>query len=189
MDHRGKTHHAPTRRTPSPGGPNPAGRRHDTHPTIMRDQQWRQELQDHHDDAAVRELGNVVLGSVGTRPLLTRPLIWQSAGQESQAAWHALAVTDHFVVKVDLTITEAETMTTFTSVVRFIEHADVGAMPPEVEGRVGPRFGGADLTVPLPGTTSSQPPPEVPPSSTPAKGIQHDDAGASPAPTRAGPQS
>ncbi len=63
-------------------------------------------------------------------------------------------------------------MTTFTSVVRFIDLADVRAMSPEVVGSVGTRFGAADLTVPLPGGTNRQPPPEKPPSSTPAKGIQ-----------------
>ncbi len=103
MDHRGAMHHAPTQGSLSPGGPNPAGRRHDTPPTIIRDQQWRQELQDHHDDATVRELGDVVLASAGARPLLARPLFWPSAGEETSPAWHALAVTDHFMVKVDLT--------------------------------------------------------------------------------------
>ena len=189
MDHRGAMHHAPTRRTLSPAGPNPAGRRHDTPPSIIRDQRWRQELQDHHKDAAVKELGDVVLAAVGARPLRARPVFWQSAGGQASSAWHALAVTDHFVVKVDLTITETGTMTTFTSVVRFIELADVRAMPPEVAGSVGPRFGGADLAVPRPGATSRQPPPEEPRSSAPATGIQHDDAGASPASTRAGAQS
>jgi hypothetical protein len=38
-------------------------------------------------------------------------VIWQSDVAEESPAWHALAATDHFVVKVDLTVTDAETMT------------------------------------------------------------------------------
>ena len=43
----------------------------------------------------------VVVSSAGTRPLRVRPLIWQSYSGEESPAWHALAVTDRFVVKVE----------------------------------------------------------------------------------------
>lgn len=43
-------------------------------------------------------------------------VIWQSDVAEESPAWHALAATDHFVVKVDLTVTDAETMTKLASI-------------------------------------------------------------------------
>ena len=44
-------------------------------------------------------------------------MIWQSDVAEESPAWHALAVTDRFVVKVDhLAITDAETMTKLASI-------------------------------------------------------------------------
>ncbi len=135
MDDRGRAHQARASRTPSAGASNPAGRRHDTSPAVIQDRDWRQEL-DGHPSAAVRELGRVVGTSAGTRPLLNRPVIWQSDVGEESPAWHALAVTDHFAVTVDLTITEAETMTTFASVVRFIEVADVQAVSKEIDAGV-----------------------------------------------------
>ena len=135
MDHSGRAHHARASRTPSAGGSNPAGRRHETYPAVIRDRQWRQEL-DEHPSAAVRELGRVVVTSAGTRPLLARPVIWQSDVGEASPAWHALAVTDHFVVTVDLTITDAETMTTFASMVRFIEIAAVQGTSHDLEASV-----------------------------------------------------
>ena len=65
-------------------------------------------------------------------------------------------MTDRFVVSVDLTITDAERMKTFASVVRFIEIADVQATSQDIEASVRLRFGSADRTVPWPGTGSSQ---------------------------------
>ena len=53
MDHSGWAHHARASRTPSAGGSNPAGRRHETYPAVIRDRQWRRELDEHHS-AAVR---------------------------------------------------------------------------------------------------------------------------------------
>ena len=97
----------------------------------------------------------MVITCAGTRPLLARPLIWKSDVGEASPAWHALAVTDRFVVAVDLTITDAERMKTFASVVRFIEIADVHSTSQELDASVTVRFGGAD--VPLPHTLSSQP--------------------------------
>ena len=155
MDDSGRAHHARASRTPSAGGSNPAGSRHETYPAVIRDRQWRRELDEHHS-AAVRELGRVVITCAGTRLLLARPLIWQSDVGEESPAWHALAVTDRFVVAVDLTITDAERMTTFASVVRFIEIADVQATSRDIEASVRLRFGSADVTLPLPGTGSSQ---------------------------------
>ena len=122
---------------------NTAGGRHDTPRPVTRDQQWRQELADH-PSAAVREL----LGG--------RPVIWQSDVGEASAAWHALAVTDRFVVAVDLTMTDTGTMRTFASVVRFIEIADLEATSHEVLASIRLRFGSADRTVPWPRTGSSQ---------------------------------
>ena len=43
-------------------------------------------------------------------------MIWQSDVAEESPAWHALAAMDHFVVKVDLTVTDAETMTKLASI-------------------------------------------------------------------------
>ena len=43
-------------------------------------------------------------------------VIWQSDVAEEAPAWHALAATDHFAVKLDLTITDAETMTKLASI-------------------------------------------------------------------------
>ena len=103
MDRSGRAHHPRASRTPSVGGSNPPGRLHDTHSAVIQDRQWRQWLDEHHS-AAVRELGRVVATSAGTRPLLARPVIWQSDVGEASPVWHALAVTDRFVVAVDLTI-------------------------------------------------------------------------------------
>jgi hypothetical protein len=97
MDHTGRAHHARASRTPSAGGSNLAGRRHETYPAVIRDRQWRRELDEHHS-AAVRELGRVVITRAGTSPLLARPLIWKSDVGEESPAWHALAMTDRFVV-------------------------------------------------------------------------------------------
>ena len=163
MDHSGRAHHARASRTSSVGGSNPAGRRPDTYPADIQDRQWRQEL-DEHPSAAVRELGRVVVTSAGTRPLRARPVIWQSDVGEDSSTWHALAVTDHCVVKVDLTITDVGTMTTFASVVRFVEIADVQATSEDREASVTVRLGSADVTLPLPGpdsTDSSQPQAEL----------------------------
>jgi hypothetical protein len=65
-------------------------------------------------------------------------------------------VTDRFLVAVDLTITDAERMKTFASVVRFIEIADVQATSQEADARVRLRVGSADVTLPLPAPGSSQ---------------------------------
>ena len=96
----------------------------------------------------------MVITSAGTRPLLARPVIWQSDVGEASPAWHALAVTDRFVVSVDLTITDAERMKTFASVVRFMEIADVQATSQDVEASVTLRFGSADVTLPYPSPTA-----------------------------------
>jgi len=66
-------------------------------------------------------------------------------------------VTDRFVVAVDLTITDANSMKTFASVVRFMEIADVRATWKDLEARVTLRLGGADVTV-TPPTHGGQPP-------------------------------
>jgi hypothetical protein len=97
---------------------------------VIQDRQWRQEL-DEHRSAAVKELGRVVVDSAGTRPLLARPLIWQSGVGEQSPSWHALAVTDRFLIQVDLTITDAERMKILASVVRFIDIADLEATSPD----------------------------------------------------------
>ena len=85
-----------------------------------------------------------VMTSAGARPLRARPVIWQSGVGEESPAWHALAVTDRFVVAVDLTITDAKRMKTFASVVRFMEVADVQAMSQDIEAGVTLRFGSRD---------------------------------------------
>ena len=128
MDHSSRAYHARASRTPSVGGSNPAGGRHDTYPAVIRDRRWRREL-DEHPSAAVRELGRVVVSSAGGSPLRARPVIWQSDVTGESPAWHALAVTDRFVVKIVLTVTDAGTMTTFASVVRFVEIARKIAKP------------------------------------------------------------
>ena len=158
MDHRGRAHHARASRTPPVGGSNPPGTRHYPYPAANQDRRWRQEL-DEHPSAAVRELGRVVVTSAGTRQFRARPLIWQSDVGEASPVWHALAVTDDFVVSVVLTITDAERMKTFASVVRFVEIADVQATSQDLEASVTIRLGSADVTLPLPGadgTNSSQ---------------------------------
>jgi hypothetical protein len=154
MDHRGRANQARASRTPAAGGSNPAGGRPDTYPAGIQDQQWRQELYEH-PSAAVTELGRVVVISAGTRPLRARPVIWQSEVGEDSSTWHALAVTDRFVVSVDLTITDAGTMKTFASVVRFVEIADVQATSEDREANVTVRLGSADVTLPWPGTDSN----------------------------------
>ena len=161
MDHTGRARHARALRTPSVGGDDPAGRRHDPYPAVVRDRRWRRELFQH-PSAAVRELGRVVVSSAGGRPLLARPVIWQSGVGGASPAWHALAVTDRFVVKIDLTITDAGAMKTFASVVRFIDVADVQGMSQDLEAGVTLRFGSAKVTPPSPGADSAdscQPPP------------------------------
>ena len=147
MDHTGRAHHARALRTPSVGGDDPAGRRHDPYPAVVRDRRWRREL-DEHPSAAVRELGRVVVASSGTRRLRARPVIWQSELGEDSSTWHALAVTDHCVVRVDLTIIDVGTMTTFASVVRFVEIADVRATSEDREASVRVGLGSADGTLP-----------------------------------------
>jgi hypothetical protein len=82
-------------------------------------------------------------------------VIWRSDVGEPSPVWHALAVTDRFVVSVDLTITDAERMKTFASVVRFVEIADVQATSQDLEASVTVRLGSADVTLPLPGTDST----------------------------------
>ena len=159
MGHPSTTHDAAAGRTLLEGGSGPAGTRHDASTRQIGQQQsrrWHKELHDH-DEPAVRELGDVVLASVATRPLLARPLIWQSEETEPSPTWHALAFTDRFVIKVDLTVTDAGTMKTFASVVRFIEIADVGATSPDVDASVTLRFRGAVMTLPMPGTNVAQP--------------------------------
>ena len=140
-------HHTRASTTPSAGGSNPAGRRPDTHSADTQDRQWRQELDEHHNPA-VRELGRVVITSVGTRPLFARPVIWQSDVGEASPVWHALAVTDRFVVSVDLTITDAGRMKTFASVIRILEIADVEATSRDVEAGVMLLLGSAGVTLP-----------------------------------------
>ena len=88
-------------------------------------------------------------------------MIWQSDVGEESSTWHALAVTDRFVVKVDLTITDAGTMKTFASVVRFIEIADVQATSQDIEAGVTLRFGSAEVTLPSPGQRDSSQPPQA----------------------------
>jgi hypothetical protein len=93
--------------------------------------QWLQELQDD-DDPAVRELGEVILASVGAWPLLGRPVIWQWRPQAGavRPRWCAVAVTDRLQVNITLTVTEIGTVTTYTSAVRILEHA---AAPPTAQ--------------------------------------------------------
>ena len=161
MNHRGTAHHTRTSTTPTATGSNPPGSLRDTLAAVIRDRQWRQEL-DEQPSAAVRELGRVVITCAGTRPLLARPLIWQSDAGAESPAWHALAVTDRFAVKIDLTITDAGAMKTFASVVRFIDVADVQGMSQDLEAGVTLRFGSAKVTPPSPGADSAdrcQPPP------------------------------
>jgi hypothetical protein len=156
MNHRGTAHHTRTSTTPTATGSNPPGSLRDTLAAVIRDRQWRQEL-DEQPSAAVRELGRVVITCAGTRPLLARPLIWQSDAGAESPAWHALAVTDRFAVKIDLTITDAKRMKIFASVVRFIEIADVQARWHDIEASVRRRFGGAEEPLPLQGSGSRQP--------------------------------
>ena len=146
MDHSGTAHHARAWRT-SAGGSNPGERRPDTYSADTHDRQWRQEL-DEHPSAAVRELGRVVITSAGTRPLRARPVVWQSDVGEASPVWHALAVTDRFVVSVDLTITEAARMKTYASHVRFSEIPDIQTTSQNVEAGVTFRFGSARVTLP-----------------------------------------
>ena len=155
MDHTGRAHHARALRTPSVGGDDPAGRRHDPYPAVVRDRRWRREL-DEHSSAAVRELGRVVVSAAGG-PLRARPVIWQSGVGGESPAWHALAVTDRYVVAVELTITDAKRMKTFASVVRCMEVADVQAMSQDIEAGVTLRLGCAELTPPLPGSYGGRP--------------------------------
>ena len=160
MDHTGRAQHARASRTPSVGGSDPAGRRQDTYPPGIQDRRWLREL-DEHPSAAVRELGRVVVSAAGS-PLRARPVIWQSGVGGESPAWHALAVTDRFVVKIVLTVTDAGTMTTFASVVRFIEVADLQGISQDIEAGVTLRFGSAKVTPPSPGADSAdncQPPP------------------------------
>ena len=158
MDHTGRAQHARASRTPSVGGSDPAGRRQDTYPPGIQDRRWLREL-DEHPSAAVRELGRVVVSAAGGS-LRARPVIWQSDLGEDSSTWHALAVTDRYVVAVELTITDVGTMKTFASVVRFVEIADVQATSEDHEANVPVRLGSADVTLPLPGpesTDGSQP--------------------------------
>ena len=90
-----------------------------------------------------------------------RPVIWQSDVGEASAVWHALAVTDRFVVAVDLTITDTGTMRTFASVVRFIEIAHVQATSQQINAGLTLRFGSAEVTLPSPvadRTNTNRPP-------------------------------
>jgi len=156
MDHTGRAQHARASRTPSVGGSDPAGRRQDTYPAGIQDRRWRREL-DEHPSAAVRELGRVVVSFAGGRQLRARPVIWQSGVGGESPAWHALAVTDRYVVAVELTITDAKRMKTFASVVRCLEVGDVQAMSQDIEAGVTLRLGSAELTPPLPGSYGGRP--------------------------------
>ena len=97
----------------------------------------------------------VVSGAGG--PLRARPVIWQSGVGGESPAWHAIAVTDRYVVAVELTITDAKRMKTFASVVRCMEVADVQAMSQDMEAGVTLRLGSAELTPPLPGSYGGRP--------------------------------
>ena len=146
MVHTGGAQHARASRTPSVGGSDPAGRRQDTYPPGIQDRRWLREL-DEHPSAAVRELGRVVVSAAGG-PLRARPVIWQSGVGGASPAWHALAVTDRYVVAVELTITDAKRMKTFASVVRFVEIADVQATSEDHEASVRVGLGSANVTLP-----------------------------------------
>ena len=155
MEHTGRAQHARASRTPSVGGSDPAGRRQDTYPPGIQDRRWLREL-DEHSSAAVRELGRVVVSFAGG-PLRARSVIWQSGVGGESPAWHALAVTDRYVVAVELTITDAKRMKTFDSVVRCLEVADVPAMSQDIEAGVTLRLGSAELTPLLPGSYGGRP--------------------------------
>jgi hypothetical protein len=119
-----------TGRTLSAVGSNPPTRQDGGSASDLRDQlscQWHGDLQNH-DEPAVRELGAVVLASVGTQPLQARPVIWRSEDGKGQPVWHALAATDRFLIKVDLTVTQSGTLRTFASRLHVAEMRNVQAI-------------------------------------------------------------
>ena len=145
MNRRGMAHHARAAKTLAVVGSRAAGTR--TDPAVVQDRQRRQELEEHRS-AAVRELGRVVVASAGTSRLLAQPLIWTSGAGEEPPSWRALALSDLFLVYVELTVTEAERMKTFASVVHFMDVADVKATSQIDDAGVTLRFGSGDVTVP-----------------------------------------
>ena len=80
------------------------------------------------------------------------------AGEEPPS-WRALALSDLFLVYVELTVTEAERMKTFASVVHFMDVADVKATSQIDDAGVTLRFGSGDVTVPWREFRNGQPPP------------------------------
>ena len=177
MDHSGTAHHArdmedlqPAARTQARGGPTPIRR------TPMTGSGVRSST---NTPAPPSEAGPGRHHLRGTRPLRVRPVVWQSDVGEASPVWHALAVTDRFVVSVDLTITEAARMKTYASHVRFSEIPDIQTTSQNVEAGVTLRFGSARVTLPssvADSTHNGQPPwaDRVP--WTPPRHTRHPDA-------------
>jgi len=87
--------------------------------------------------------------------VLIYPMLWILMPSESTVAQA------RHTPRASLTVTDrAETTKTFASVVRFLEIADFRAASQEVESSVTLRIGGTSVTLPLPGSRSSQPSPD-----------------------------
>ena len=88
--------------------------------------------------------------------ILIYPMLWILMPSESTVTAQA-----RHTPRASLTVTDrAETTKTFASVVRFLEIADFRAASQEVESSVTLRLGGTSVTLPLPGSRSSQPSPD-----------------------------
>lgn len=126
------------------------------------DQQWRAKLTGN-SSSAFNDLGETVRLSAGTRPLLAEPLMWQSQREEERTTtWHALAVTDRFVVTAEMNVVDRSTTTSVARVVPFSEVADIEwhrrVQTPwnGVRTSVTMRLGSFQVTLPPPNSFSEQ---------------------------------